>query len=40
MEQEEYVRLVMPKGGSFLKIYQETKEYEQEPEEDQKITLE
>lgn len=39
MEQEEYIRLVMPKGGSFLKIYQELSENQQESE-DQEITLE
>ena len=39
MEQEEYIRLVMPKGGSLLKIYQELSENQQESE-DQEITLE
>lgn len=39
MEQEEYIQLVMPKGGSFLKIYQELSENQQESE-DQEITLE
>ena len=39
MEQEEYIRLVMPKGGSFLMIYQELSENQQESE-DQEITLE
>lgn len=38
-EQEEYIRFVMPKGASFLKIHEELSEHEQEPEE-QEITLE
>ncbi|MDF1493952.1 Fic/DOC family protein [Caproiciproducens sp. CPB-2] len=28
IEQEEYIRLVMPKGASFLKIYHESSEYQ------------
>ncbi|TQI68578.1 Fic family protein [Clostridium sp. KNHs216] len=39
IEQEEYIRHVMPKGASSLNIYEELSEHEQEPEE-QEITLE
>lgn len=39
-EQEKYIRLVNPKGGELLELFQQLTDNEQEPAEDQEMKLE